>query len=177
MSKFAYIQCPTGISGDMCLGALVSLGVREEYLIEKLNKLGIEHEYQLRAEFVHRNGQQATKVHVDLTHHHHHEDEHHHGRHLPEIEQMILNAELPTRAEAWSLAVFRQLAVAEGAVHGIAPEKVHFHEVVPWMRSLILSVLVWVWIGWALTATKKECPYYTARRYRLVGELFALHTV
>ncbi|MBD0264497.1 MAG: DUF111 family protein, partial [Tolypothrix sp. Co-bin9] len=112
MSKFAYIQCPTGISGDMCLGALVSLGVPQEYLIEKLNKLGIEAEYNLRTELVHRNGQEATKVHVDLTHHHHHEDEHHHhGRHLPEIEQMILKGKLPSRAEAWSLAVFRQLAV------------------------------------------------------------------
>lgn len=119
----------------MCLGALVSLGVPVEYLIEKLNGLGIEQEYQLRAEFVQRNGQQATKVHVDLVHdrhhHHHHEHEHshQHTRHLPEIEQMILKAGLPSQAEAWSLAVFRQLAVAEGAVHGISPEKVHFHEV------------------------------------------------
>ncbi|MEH2347961.1 MAG: nickel pincer cofactor biosynthesis protein LarC [Nostoc sp.] len=135
MNKIAYLQCPTGISGDMCLGALVSLGVPLEYLIEKLNGLGIEQEYQLRAEFVQRNGQQATKVHVDLVHdrhhhdHHGHEPSHHHTRHLPEIEQMILKAGLPSRAEAWSLAVFRQLAVAEGAVHGISPEKVHFHEV------------------------------------------------
>ncbi|MEH1883202.1 nickel pincer cofactor biosynthesis protein LarC [Nostoc sp.] len=134
MNKIAYLQCPTGISGDMCLGALVSLGVPVEYLIEKLNGLGIEQEYQLRAEFVQRNGQQATKVHVDLVHdrhhhHHGHEHSHHHTRHLPEIEQMILKAGLPSRAEAWSLAVFRQLAVAEGAVHGISPEKVHFHEV------------------------------------------------
>lgn len=133
MNKIAYLQCPTGISGDMCLGALVSLGVPVEYLIEKLNGLGIEQEYQLRAEFVQRNGQQATKVHVDLVHEHHHhhdrEHSHHHTRHLPEIERMILKAGLPSRAEAWSLAVFRQLAVAEGAVHGISPEKVHFHEV------------------------------------------------
>lgn len=117
----------------MCLGALVSLGVPVEYLIEKLNGLGIEQEYQLRAEFVQRNGQQATKVHVDLVHDHHHphdrEHSHHHTRHLPEIEGMIIKGGLPAWAEAWSLAVFQQLAVAEGAVHGIAPEKVHFHEV------------------------------------------------
>ncbi|HLP88841.1 MAG TPA: nickel pincer cofactor biosynthesis protein LarC [Nostocaceae cyanobacterium] len=130
MSKIAYLQCPTGISGDMCLGSLVSLGVPVEYLGEKLNTLGIEHEYQLRVELVHRQTQQATKIHVDLLHHHHHHDhDHDHGRHLPEIERMIVQAHLPARAEAWSLEVFRQLAVAEGAVHGIAPEKVHFHEV------------------------------------------------
>lgn len=129
MSKLAYLQCPTGIAGDMCLGGLVNLGVPLDYLIEKLNSLGIEHEYKLWVELVQRNGQQATKVHVELLHNHNHQHHHTHHRHLPEIEQMILKAGLPTRAEAWSLAVFRQLAIAEGAVHGIAPEKVHFHEV------------------------------------------------
>jgi pyridinium-3,5-bisthiocarboxylic acid mononucleotide nickel chelatase len=132
MSKVIYLQCPTGISGDMCLGALVSLGVPIEYLTTKLNALGIENEYSLRMELVHRNGQEATKLHVDLIEHHKkhkHHHEHHHGRHLPEIAAMISQAKLPIRAEKWSLAVFRQLAEAEGAVHGIAPEKVHFHEV------------------------------------------------
>ncbi len=133
MNKLAYLECPAGIAGDMCLGALVDAGVPLEYAIEKLNLLGISHEYQLRAELVHRNGQQATKVHVDLTddHHHHHQGNghSHHGRHLPEIEALILTAKLPVRAQAASLAVFRKLADAEGAVHGIAPEQVHFHEV------------------------------------------------
>jgi uncharacterized protein (TIGR00299 family) protein len=152
MNKIAYLQCPTGISGDMCLGTLVSLGVPVEYLIEKLNGLGIEQEYQLRAELVQRNGQQATKVHVDLVHdHHHHEHEHNHDRtrHLPEIEQMILKAGLPSRAEAWSLAVFRQLAVAEGAVHGISPEKVHFHEVgaVDAIVDIVGTCLGLDWLG------------------------------
>ena len=139
----------------MCLGALVSLGVPVEYLIEKLNGLGIEQEYQLRAELVQRNGQQATKVHVDLVHdrhhHHHHDHEHSHDRtrHLPEIEQMILKAGLPSRAEAWSLAVFRQLAVAEGAVHGISPEKVHFHEVgaVDAIVDIVGTCLGLDWLG------------------------------
>ena len=152
MNKIAYLQCPTGISGDMCLGALVSLGVPVEYLIEKLNGLGIEQEYQLRAELVQRNGQQATKVHVDLVHGHHHHDREHshdHTRHLPEIEQMIIKAGLPLRPEAWSLAVFRQLAVAEGAVHGISPEKVHFHEVgaVDAIVDIVGTCLGLDWLG------------------------------
>lgn len=152
MTKIAYLQCATGISGDMCLGALVSLGVPIEYLAEKLNGLGIAQEYKLRAELVQRNGQQATKVHVDLVHDHHshdHEHSHHHARHLPEIERMILQASLPSRAEAWSLAVFRQLAVAEGAVHGIAPEKVHFHEVgaVDAIVDIVGTCLGLDWLG------------------------------
>lgn len=149
MTKFAYLQCPTGISGDMCLGAVVSLGVPLEYLTEKLNSLGIKNEYQLRAELVYRNGQQATKVHVDLINDHQHEHNHHHGRHLPEIEQMILKAGLPSRAEGWSLAVFRQLAVAEGAVHGVAPDKVHFHEVgaVDAIVDIVGTCLGLDWLG------------------------------
>ncbi|MGK7872951.1 MAG: nickel pincer cofactor biosynthesis protein LarC [Xenococcaceae cyanobacterium] len=145
MKKFAYLECPTGIAGDMCLGALVNVGVPLEYLIEQLKGLGLEQEYRLRTEKVHRNGQLATKVHVDLLtdrisdednestqekHNYSHPHRHHaRVRHLPEIERLIKAASLPTRASAWSLKVFRQLAVAEGAVHGIEPEKVHFHEV------------------------------------------------
>ena len=145
-------------------------GVPLDYLIEKLNLLGISTEYQLRAELVHRNTQQATKFYVDLTadlslkpenpadstldpsetesptfdrtsQHHHHDDEHSHShdndtetghtshRHLPQIEQIIVSAKLPPRVEAWSLAIFRKLAEAEGAVHGISPGEVQFHEV------------------------------------------------
>lgn len=154
MSKIAYLACPTGIAGDMCLGALVDLGVPLEYLTQSLDRLGISEEYELCAETVQRNGQRATKVHVKLksisksvhhhehhehnhqhdhqhNHHHDHQHEHHHDklRHLPEIEQIIYGANLAPRAEAWSLAIFRQLAIAEGAVHGIPPEQVHFHEV------------------------------------------------
>ncbi len=203
--KIAYLECQTGIAGDMCLGALVDAGVPLEYLRTQLDRLGIESEYQLRAEKVHHNGQIATKVHVDLTaihsshahphphhptpasgvarldhsHHHHdhphphdrahphppapanslvrelghphhppapppardaapspdrHDDLHHHHydtpqRNLPQIENLINGANLPTRAAQWSLDVFRKLAIAEGAVHGIDPAEVHFHEV------------------------------------------------
>jgi pyridinium-3,5-bisthiocarboxylic acid mononucleotide nickel chelatase len=159
MSRVAYLDCPTGIAGDMCLGALVSVGVPLDYLTVKLNGLGIAEEYQLQAAFVQRNGQQATKVEVALkgssdTHHSqaghdhspHDHSPHDHSphdhpaeasssptvsrlRHLPEIERMIKGADLPQRAADWSLAIFRQLAEAEGAVHGILPEQVHFHEV------------------------------------------------
>ena len=137
MTKVAYLDCPTGIAGDMCLGALVHAGVPLEYLIETLDRLGISDEYHLKAELVYRNGQQATKVHVKLTaQEHSHESDHSHdrhshppARHLPEIERIIAAAGLPKQAETWSLAIFRRLAEAEGAVHGIVPEKVHFHEV------------------------------------------------
>ncbi len=60
-------------------------------------------------------------------------DRHHHydnpQRNLPQIEKLITAANLPVRAAQWSLDIFRQLAIAEGAVHGIDPTEVHFHEV------------------------------------------------
>ena len=128
MVKIGYLECPTGIAGDMCLSALVDCGLPWQYLVDRLKSLGIESEYQLRTEKVIRNGQSATKVYVDLTQEHHHS--HHHGaRHLPKIQSLIKNATLPDRVKQWSLDIFQKLAIAESAVHGIPPEKVHFHEV------------------------------------------------
>lgn len=109
----------------MCLGALIDAGVPLDYLRDNLAKLGLEGEYCLRSETVLRRSQRATKVRVDLKI----EPDADRHRHLPEIERLIRQANLPARAAEWSLKVFWQLAIAEGAVHGIAPEKVHFHEV------------------------------------------------
>lgn len=148
MTKLAYLECPTGIAGDMCLGAIADLGVPLDYLVTKLNALGIAPEYQLRAQSVHRGGQRATKVYVDLSHKSD-SSAHHHGRHLPEIIQLITKANLPPRVEAWSLAIFQRLAEAEGAVHGVAPEKVHFHEVgaVDAIVDIVGTCLGLDWLG------------------------------
>ncbi|MEI6380325.1 MAG: nickel pincer cofactor biosynthesis protein LarC [Cyanobacteriota bacterium ELA615] len=124
MSQIAYLECKTGISGDMCLGALVDLGVPLQYLQAQLSSLSLDHEYRLWSEPVSRGQQIVTKVHVDLL-----EDAHHHHRHLPQIENLILQGGFSPRVKQWSLEIFRQLAIAEGAVHGISPEMVAFHEV------------------------------------------------
>ncbi|WP_346292108.1 nickel pincer cofactor biosynthesis protein LarC [Sphaerothrix gracilis] len=134
MKTLAYLDCPTGIAGDMCLGALVDMGVPLSYLSEQLAHLPMAAEFSLRAERVVRQGQTGTKVWVDLSSDpaeqaHAHSGTAAHSRHLPEIEALIQQAALPARAIAWSLAIFRQLAVAEAAVHGIDINQVHFHEV------------------------------------------------
>jgi len=132
-TKIAYWDCASGIAGDMCLGALVSAGVPVAHLSEILEKLGIGNDVKLSSELVHRRGQEATKLHVHIVDHdHEHHDQthsHHSHRHLPEIEKMIVAAQLPPQVEINSLAVFKELAIAEGKVHGMAPEQVHFHEV------------------------------------------------
>jgi pyridinium-3,5-bisthiocarboxylic acid mononucleotide nickel chelatase len=128
MIRVAYFDCPTGIAGNMCLGALLDVGVPLSHLQVSLAGLQLTDEYEIFVETVHRQGQRGTYVQVkanaDLTHHHHAPH-----RHLPEIESLILNTQLSERVKTWSLEIFRTLAIAEGAVHGIPPEQVHFHEV------------------------------------------------
>jgi pyridinium-3,5-bisthiocarboxylic acid mononucleotide nickel chelatase len=131
MSRIAYFDCPTGIAGNMCLGALIDIGVPLQHLQDSLAQLSLTDEYEIVAETVHRQGQRGTYVQVKVhayghSHGHSHPKPH---RHLPKIEALILQTQLPERVKAWSLEIFRTLAIAEGAVHGIPPEQVHFHEV------------------------------------------------
>jgi uncharacterized protein (TIGR00299 family) protein len=128
MKTLAFLDCPTGLSGDMCLGALVSGGVPLSHLQEQLAQLALAEPYDLSAETVHRNGMAATKVHVHIP-----ADPKGHAhppvRHLAEIEQLISAAPLAAPVKDWSLNIFQCLAAAEGAVHGMDPALVHFHEV------------------------------------------------
>lgn len=154
MARVAYLDCPAGIAGDMCLGALLDLGVPLDYLRQELAKLGLQDEVTLEQETVWRQGQRALKAHVQLHHgpeprdHHHHHSEAH-GRHWPDIVSMIQGAALPEQAHIWSLKIFEALAIAEGKVHGIAPEAVHFHEVgaVDALVDIVGTCLGLTWLG------------------------------
>ncbi|MEM7794452.1 MAG: nickel pincer cofactor biosynthesis protein LarC [Cyanobacteria bacterium P01_C01_bin.118] len=122
MEKIAYFDCPTGIAGNMCLGAILAAGMPQEALLAQLNGLGIEDEYDFTVAQVRRQEQAATAVTIKLKRAHGH-------RHLPDIETLIQQANLPAQVVDWSLAIFRELAAAEAAVHGIPADQVHFHEV------------------------------------------------
>jgi uncharacterized protein (TIGR00299 family) protein len=65
--------------------------------------------------------------HSDLGHHHH--DDHAHGRNFADIQKLIQSSALSPWVKEKSIAVFHRIAVAEGKVHGMPPEEVHFHEV------------------------------------------------
>ncbi|NEZ58241.1 nickel pincer cofactor biosynthesis protein LarC [Leptolyngbyaceae cyanobacterium CCMR0082] len=124
MEKIAYFDCPTGIAGNMCLGAILAAGMPLDNLLDQLKRLGLEDEYEFTVTQVRRQEQAATAVTISLN-----SDAVRGHRHLPEIENLIRQAHLPTRVVDWSLAIFRELAAAEAAVHGIPAEQVHFHEV------------------------------------------------
>jgi len=122
MPRLAYFDCPSGIAGDMCLGALVDAGVPLGYLNAQLRQLNLAAAPQLRAETTHARGQAATQVTVAVGKAETHE------RDWAAIAALLQAAPLPERAACWSQQAFRALAQAEGAVHGVAPERVTFHE-------------------------------------------------
>lgn len=67
-------------------------------------------------------------------HHHHahnagHEEAHAHGRNFAQIKELIQRAGLSAWVKQKAIAVFHRIAVAEGKIHGLPPDQVHFHEV------------------------------------------------
>lgn len=117
----AYLDCFSGASGDMLLGALIDAGVPEDALrnvIHALNLTGCE----LAISRVTENSLAATRVQVKVA------DPQPHRR-LRDIEEIIAAAVLDDPVKNKALAVFRCLAEAEAAVHDCRREEVHFHEV------------------------------------------------
>lgn len=129
--RVLYYDCFSGISGDMHLGAMIDLGVKEEYLVKELNKLPLSGEYVLDVQKGIKNGISGTKVDVKLTHHHehHHGHHHHHHRTFADIESIISKSTLSSSIIKRSLAMFWCIAEAEAKIHGKTPHEVCFHEV------------------------------------------------
>jgi pyridinium-3,5-bisthiocarboxylic acid mononucleotide nickel chelatase len=116
-----WLDLSAGASGDMLLGALVDAGVPLEVLSAAVGALPVER-IDLVPEPVTRHGLGATRVHVrapDSTHH----------RTWPDVRALLTEANLAPAIRDGALAVFERLAVAEGRVHRISPDEVHFHEV------------------------------------------------
>ncbi|MFS0724423.1 nickel pincer cofactor biosynthesis protein LarC [Paenibacillus sp. 1P07SE] len=90
--------------------------------------LGHEHDH---AEHMHTHHHNHDHGHVHMHNHNHghaHGHDHEHRR-AADILQGIADSELPPRVKARSRAIFEAIAVAEGKIHGMPPEDVHFHEV------------------------------------------------
>ena len=121
MSRVAYLDCIGGIAGDMLLAALIDAGAQRERLDDVVTLLEWPR-VEIEIAHVERHGIGAVQVDV-----HAHDEEHH--RPYAEIRERIGRAALPGRAQERSLEAFRRLAEIEGAIHGVPPEEVHFHEV------------------------------------------------
>lgn len=121
--RIAFFDPYSGASGDMTLGALIDAGVPLDAIQRALAGLPLEG-YVVRAEMVSQHGIQGTRVSVDLD-----DAAPQPNRNWVDIRRMLETSDLPEGAKVRALAIFTSLAEAEGKVHGISPEQVHFHEV------------------------------------------------
>ncbi len=122
MGIHLHLDCFSGISGDMALGALVDAGLSLKRLQEGLAALDLKG-FDLRAKRVTRGAFGATKVEVVIR------SDARAPLSLPRIKQTISKSRLPGAVKDTSLAVFERLAEAEGAAHRVGPGHVRFHEV------------------------------------------------
>jgi len=150
MSKTLYLECYSGISGDMTVAALLDLGADREVLKESLKSLPVggfrteitrvkksgldacdfsvileqdNHDHDM--EYLHGSEKSYTGHH-EYTHSHEYPHEH---RGMKEITEIIQKSEMTARAKKMAMRVFDILAQAESKAHGVPVEEVHFHEV------------------------------------------------
>jgi pyridinium-3,5-bisthiocarboxylic acid mononucleotide nickel chelatase len=116
-----WLDCSSGASGDMLLGALVGAGVPLDSIDAAVQAIAPE-PIRLRTETVTRAGLAATRVWVEAE-----ESETHRG--LGDIRALLESAPLDDRVRARADDVFVRLATAEAAVHDTTVDEVHFHEV------------------------------------------------
>ena len=122
--RVLHLDTFSGIAGNMFLGALLDAGLPRRELTEGLAGLGVEH--RLRVSKVKRGALAARYVAVSAPK----PKGHGHGhRHWSHIRKLLDAAKLAPAVRDRAQATFEALARAEGRVHDIPPERVHFHEV------------------------------------------------
>lgn len=134
-----YLECYSGISGDMTVGALLDLGVQEENLKRELEKLGIGG-YTIQVAQKKISGLRGCDFSVHLEHErendeisleesaNRHKSHTHTHRHYSEIQKLLEESKLSPEVKNLSLKIFEVTAKAEAKVHGVPLEEVGFHE-------------------------------------------------
>jgi pyridinium-3,5-bisthiocarboxylic acid mononucleotide nickel chelatase len=119
--RVAWLECATGISGDMTLAALIDAGVDRHAIHDAIASLNLP-DVRLRVETVVKGGFRSTQVFVD------HPEQHAH-RHMSDIRQLLDSAQLTDSQRLLADRLFLAIAESEARVHGSTVNKVHFHEV------------------------------------------------
>ena len=147
MGKIVYLDCFSGASGDMFLGALLDVGLPIDNLRTALGSLALDKDgWSIEAERVDRAGIAATKFRLhetgnvesakpsnsDSAHGHHHDSSHgrshcHHS--LKEINRLINSSAISDEAKGRAVRLFQRLAEVEASIHQMPVEEVHLHEV------------------------------------------------
>ena len=147
MGKIVYLDCFSGASGDMFLGALLDVGLPIDNLRTALGSLALDKGgWSIEAERVDRAGIAATKFRLhetgnvesakpsnsDSAHGHHHDSSHgrSHSHHsLKEINRLINSSAISDEAKGRAVRLFQRLAEVEASIHQMPVEEVHLHEV------------------------------------------------
>jgi uncharacterized protein (TIGR00299 family) protein len=150
-SKILYLDCFSGVSGDMLLGACLDAGLPLDALRDALGSLGLD-DYEVSATRVLRAGVSATRWRLeekvpagaavtgepadaaaDAAHEHAGDDvlprHHHPHRHLPGIERLIARSALAPASRDRAIGLFRRLAQVEADIHQMPLDRIHLHEV------------------------------------------------
>jgi len=120
--KILYLDTFSGISGDMFLAALADAGYEPAAFNKCIEALGL-HDVSIRVQKVMKQVIQASQIVIESGE----------GRpplrRLRDLKKILDGSRLPEAVRSRSLEVFEAIAAAEGAVHGMSPEDVHFHEI------------------------------------------------
>lgn len=121
--KSLYIDCPTGLAGDMLLASLIDLGVPKEIIQEPLDQIGYKDFYNLKYQETDTFGIHGGKLVVEEC------DSCSHKRDWKNLKEIILNSKWNESLKRKILSVYNILAEAESIVHRCKIEDVHFHEI------------------------------------------------
>jgi hypothetical protein len=116
----AYLDCFSGISGDMFVGALLDLGLPLEFLLAELKKIPLG-SYEFKRTRALRGHLVGTRIEILIP-------AEQPRRKLGDIAALIVDSALSSSVKQRVLDVFNRLAEAEGKLHNLPPTEVHFHE-------------------------------------------------
>jgi uncharacterized protein (TIGR00299 family) protein len=133
--RIAILDAFSGIAGDMTLGALVDVGLDEEWLKALPRELGLDG-VSVSVRDVVRAGIKCRKVDFEIP-------PQPHGRHLSAIKKLVAQSRAPDSVRTRADAVFTSIATVEAEIHGVSVEKVHLHEV--GAVDAILDVVGAIW--------------------------------
>lgn len=119
--RLAYLDCSSGISGDMLLAALIDAGVAPKQLLGELKKISVGF-YEFKRTLTVRGGLAGSRVEIR-------DPGQHPPRHLQQIEKIIDDSTLSDTVKGRATTIFRRLGEVEAKLHNQPIEKVHFHEV------------------------------------------------
>ena len=120
--KIAYLDCFSGVSGDMLVGSLLDAGLPFEELEGIISGLNLDG-YTISAKKEGRNNIFGTRFHVSL------KEKYQKARYLKDIKEIITSGDIPLAVVEKCISIFEKLAITEGKIHHISPDKLHFHEV------------------------------------------------